>query len=79
MLLTNCTKLNFFPLLPISFFAGFRSTFLLNKYKDQKLYVVEIDQYVYIVPYHETEYEIVLMTVFPGRIIIDYHGNLFLC
>jgi len=40
---------------------------------------VEIDQYVYIVPYHETEYEIVLMTVFPGRIIIDYHGNLFLC
>jgi uncharacterized DUF497 family protein len=38
-----------------------------KKYKDQKLYVVEIDQYIYIVPYHETEHEIFLMTVFPSR------------
>jgi hypothetical protein len=29
--------------------------------------VVEIDQYIYIVPYHETEHEIFLMTVFPSR------------
>jgi hypothetical protein len=38
-----------------------------RQYAGQKLYVVEIDRYVYIVPFIETENEIVLITVFPSR------------
>ena len=38
-----------------------------TKYAGQKLYIVEIDRYVYIVPFIETENELVLITIFPSR------------
>jgi len=38
-----------------------------KKYAGQKLYIVEIDRYVYIVPFIETENELVLITIFPSR------------
>ncbi len=36
-------------------------------YPHQKIFIVEIDQYAYLVPYVETEEEIFLKTVIPGR------------
>jgi len=38
-----------------------------KKYAGQKLYIVEIDRYVYIAPFIETENELVLVTIFPSR------------
>ena len=38
-----------------------------EQYGDQKLYVVEINRYVWIVPFEEMNEEIVLKTVFPSR------------
>jgi uncharacterized DUF497 family protein len=46
-----------------------------KKYKDQKLYVVEIDQYVYIAPCYETENEILMMTIFPSRKFTKFYLN----
>jgi hypothetical protein len=36
-------------------------------YPHQKIFIVEIDQYAYLVPYVETEEEIFLKTVIPSR------------
>jgi len=38
-----------------------------RKYSGQKIYIVEINNYVYIVPFIETENEIFLKTVIPSR------------
>lgn len=38
-----------------------------TNFPDQKAYVVAIDDYVYLVPYVETEEEIFLKTVYPNR------------
>lgn len=35
--------------------------------KDQKMYVVDIDDYIYLVPFIETEDEIFLKTIIPSR------------
>ena len=37
------------------------------KYPDQKIYAVEINNYVYLVPFVETEKEILLKTIIPSR------------
>ena len=37
------------------------------KYKGQRVYVIEIDNYVYMVPYVEEQDVIFLKTVFPSR------------
>lgn len=38
-----------------------------GKYKGQKMFVVAIDGYVYLVPYVENEREIILKTIMPSR------------
>jgi len=38
-----------------------------EKYSDQKIYVVEINNYIYLVPFVETEKEIFLKTIIPSR------------
>jgi len=38
-----------------------------EKYGRQRLYVVEIDRYAYIVPFEEKGDEILLKTIFPSR------------
>jgi uncharacterized DUF497 family protein len=38
-----------------------------KKYPGQKVYVIEINNYVYIVPFIETEKEIFLKTIIPSR------------
>jgi hypothetical protein len=38
-----------------------------EKYKEQKLFVVLIDDYAYIVPFLETDGEIFLKTIIPSR------------
>jgi uncharacterized DUF497 family protein len=38
-----------------------------EQYGDQRLYVVEINRYAWIVPFEEMNEEIVLKTVFPSR------------
>jgi uncharacterized DUF497 family protein len=38
-----------------------------EKYKGQKVFVVQIDDYVYLVPFVETENEVFLKTVVPSR------------
>jgi len=37
------------------------------KYKEQKFYVIDIDNYAFIVPYVEEEQGIFLKTIFPSR------------
>jgi hypothetical protein len=37
------------------------------KYKDQKIFVVEIKKYCYLVPFVEFENEIILKTIIPSR------------
>ena len=37
-----------------------------EKYKGQKVFVVQVDDYVYLVPYSETEDEIFLKTIIPS-------------
>ena len=49
--------------------------FLLNvlehpnqeKYKGQKIFVVQIDDYVYLIPFIENEHEVFLKTIIPSR------------
>lgn len=38
-----------------------------EKYSSQKMYIVEIDNYAYLVPYVEDEEKIFLKTIFPSR------------
>jgi len=38
-----------------------------EKYKGQKIYVVPFSDYVYLVPFVESEYEIYLKTIYPSR------------
>ncbi|HOW81294.1 MAG TPA: toxin [Spirochaetota bacterium] len=38
-----------------------------DKYKNQKIYVIDIDDYIYLVPFIETEEEIFLKTIIPSR------------
>ncbi len=38
-----------------------------EKYKGQKIFVVQVDYYVYLVPFIETESEIFLKTIIPSR------------
>lgn len=38
-----------------------------DKYSNQKMFVVNIDDYVYLVPYVETGEEIFLKTIIPSR------------
>ena len=37
------------------------------KYPNQKMFVVEIDSYVYLVPFVEDEKKVFLKTIFPSR------------
>ena len=38
-----------------------------DKYPDQRVFVIAVDSYVYLVPYVENSDEIFLKTVIPGR------------
>jgi len=38
-----------------------------ERYKYQRVYIVEIKNYVYFVPYRETENEVLLITIIPSR------------
>ncbi len=38
-----------------------------SNHPDQKVFVLEIDNYVYLVPYIETDEEIFLKTLYPSR------------
>lgn len=38
-----------------------------EKYKGQKVFVVRVDDYVYLVPFIETEKEVFLKTIIPSR------------
>ena len=38
-----------------------------TKYKNQKMYVVNVNDYVYLVPFVESEEEIFLKTIIPSR------------
>lgn len=38
-----------------------------DKYSNQKMFVVDVDDYVYLVPYVETSEEIFLKTIIPSR------------
>ncbi len=38
-----------------------------KNYPEQKIYAIEINQYIYLVPFIETEKEIFLKTIIPSR------------
>lgn len=38
-----------------------------GKYKDQKIALIELDNYVYVVPFIEEKDKILLKTIFPSR------------
>lgn len=38
-----------------------------EKYPNQRIFVIEIDKYIYCVPFVESESEIFLKTIFPSR------------
>jgi hypothetical protein len=38
-----------------------------EKYKGQKIFVVEIDEYAYLIPFVEDETEVFLKTIIPSR------------
>lgn len=38
-----------------------------EKYKGQRIFVVEVEGYVYLVPFDETEKEVALKTIIPSR------------
>ena len=38
-----------------------------EKYPSQRIFIVEIDQYVYMVPFFESDEEIFLKTIIPSR------------
>lgn len=39
----------------------------LKKYKNQKIYIVTIKEYVYLIPFVEDEEKIFLKTIYPSR------------
>jgi hypothetical protein len=39
----------------------------LEKYPSQRIFILEIDHYVYLVPFVENEQEIFLKTIIPSR------------
>ena len=39
----------------------------LEKYPSQRIFIIEINQYVYLVPFVETDQEIFLKTIIPSR------------
>ncbi len=38
-----------------------------KRYPNQRIFVIKIEDYIYLVPFIETETEIVLKTIFPSR------------
>jgi len=38
-----------------------------EKYGNQRIYLIEVDNYLYAVPYEETDEAIILKTIFPSR------------
>ncbi len=38
-----------------------------EKYPNQKLFIIEINQYVYVIPFVENEQEVFLKTIIPSR------------
>lgn len=38
-----------------------------RKYPNQKIFVIKVEDYIYLVPFIETETEIFLKTIFPSR------------
>jgi hypothetical protein len=38
-----------------------------EKYKGQKMFVVQVDHYVYLIPFLETQNEVFLKTIIPSR------------
>ncbi len=38
-----------------------------EKYKGQKIFVVRVDDYVYLIPFSENDHEIFLKTIIPSR------------
>jgi len=38
-----------------------------EKYKGQRIFIVNVNNYAYLVPFVETEYEIFLKTIIPSR------------
>lgn len=46
-----------------------------NKYPGQMISVVQVDDYVYLVPFVETESEIFLKTIIPSRKATRQHRN----
>ena len=38
-----------------------------DRYKGQKIFVVEMDDYVYLVPFVENDHEVFLKTIIPSR------------
>ncbi len=38
-----------------------------SKYPNQRMYIIEIDNYAYLVPFVENDNEIFLKTIIPGR------------
>ena len=39
----------------------------IEKYPDQKVYIVNIDNYAYLIPFVETDSEIFMKTIIPSR------------
>jgi uncharacterized DUF497 family protein len=39
----------------------------VEKYRDQQLYIININNYVYLVPFVETQNEVFLITIIPSR------------
>lgn len=46
-----------------------------NKYPNQKMYIIEIDEYVYVVPYVEDDEKIFLKTIIPSRKLTKKYLN----
>lgn len=46
-----------------------------SKYAQQKIYVIDIDCYVYLVPFVENNNEIFLKTIFPSRKLTKQYIN----
>ena len=38
-----------------------------EKYKNQRIYLIEVEHYIYAVPYEEKDDAIILKTIFPSR------------
>ena len=48
----------------------------VTDYPNQRIFIIKIEDYVYLVPYVESEYEIFLKTIIPSRKFIKiYFGD----